>query len=634
MDFTIFLNFIENIAMFTVLILFFIIITNKLAINQVVKNIIFGIFFSMIAIFSMHLSIIFTDGVMYDARFIITAFSGFLGGPISGIITIIASSLFRMYLGGVGAISGIIGIILSGIFGIILYLFKNETKRDLSYFAFYGVLLSIICVSIFFMIPLPKEQMKELSLQILSTIPITTIFATIVIGTVVEHENNLNRIIIKIHNEKEQSEFLAYNDKLTSLPNRASVLSSINNLIIKKISFHIAFIDLDNFKDINDTHGHSIGDEVLVLFSSQLTISLAGKNGYCGRIGGDEFVLVLIGHSKKECATFFKSLSNTLRKPFNLSSITTRINASIGIAKYPKDAKDISTLLKCADIVMYQAKKTYGTSYKFYEKDMYEKFERKVKIEKYLRTCDIESEFFIHLQPYFVAGNLIPVGFESLLRWNHPILGDVSPAEFIPIAESIGFFVKLGKYVIDRSCYSINKLQLAHDRKYSISINTSSCELLSKGYVEFLINTIRKYNLNNTQVELEISERIIAQKSDVILEKLEMLQHEKIMISLDDFGIGLSAIQILRELSFDTVKIGRSFVYLAQNNQIDKQILSGLISTLNIFDSKIVAKGIENEEQYENITNNNIDYIQGYYTGYPEDLTSLINKYNSLDKKL
>ncbi len=634
MNFTIFLDFIENIAMFTVLILFIIIISNKLSIKQPIKNIVFGIFFSILAIFSMHLSIIFTDGVIYDARFIITSFSGFLGGPISGVITIIASSLFRASLGGVGATAGIIGIVLSGAFGIFLNQFKNDTKRDLTYFSIYGILLSIICVSIFFMVPLPKDQMKQLTLQVLSTIPITTIFATIVIGMVIEHENNLRHIIKRIHSEKEQSEFLAYNDKLTGLPNRASVLTNIKKLISEKTSFHIAFMDLDNFKVINDTHGHSIGDEVLVTFANQLTISLTGKNGYCGRIGGDEFVLILIGHTRVECNTFFKTFIKTLQKTFILSKITTRINASIGIAKYPEDAKDISTILKCADIVMYQAKKTYGSSYRFYENEMYENFERKVKIEEYLRTSDFESEFFIHLQPYFVTGNLIPIGFEALLRWKHPILGNVSPSEFIPIAESIGSFASLGRHVIEKSCYSINKLQIAHNRKYNISINTSSCELLSKGYVEFLVDTIRKYNLQNSQVELDISERTITQKNDLIIKKLSMLQHEKFMISLDDFGIGLSALQILKELSFDTVKIGRSFVHLAQDNQIDKQILSGIISTINIFDSKIVAKGIENKEQYENISHNNIDYVQGYYTGYPEDLPSLIIKYNPLNEDL
>ncbi|MCK5812195.1 MAG: EAL domain-containing protein [Clostridiales bacterium] len=634
MDFTIFLEFIENISMFTMLILFVIIISNKLSIKQSIKNVIFGIFFSMIAIFSMHLSNVFTDEVMYDARYIIISFSGFLGGPISGIITIITSSLFTMYLGGVGVLANIIGIILSGAFGIFLSFFKSETKRDFLYFSFYGVLLSIICVSIFFIIPLPKEDIKTLTLQVLSTIPITTIFATIIIGTVMEHENNLRRVIKKIHIEKEQNEFLAYNDKLTGLPNRASVLKNISNLISKKVSFHIAFIDLDGFKLINDTHGHLIGDEILIAFANQLSLGITGKNAYCGRIGGDEFVLVLIGHSAKECDEFFTSFIKILKKTYKLSKITTKINASIGIAKYPEDAKDMSTILKCADIVMYQSKKTYGTNYMYYEKDMYINFERKVKIEEYLKTSDIESEFSIHLQPYFIAKNPIPVGFEAFLRWKHPILGYIPPSEFIPIAESIGYFENLGRYVIDRACYSINKLQLAHNREYSISINTSSCELLSIGYVEFLIDTIRKYNLKNSQVELEISESIISQKSDVVIEKLEMLQHEKIMISLDNFGIELSAIQILRELSFDTVKIGRSFVYLAQNSQIDKQILSGILSTINIFDSKIVAKGIENEEQYKNITHNDVDYIQGYYTGYPEDLSSLINKYRSLDKEL
>ncbi|MBN2851527.1 MAG: EAL domain-containing protein, partial [Clostridia bacterium] len=605
---------------------FLLILLGNINLSQRARNIFIGIFFSLLIFISVSLFTGF-DSMLFDSRFWLVSFAGFLGGPIGGGIAILIASVCSFFIGNYLAVPMIGGIILSGVIGIYLYSMKNKVTPKILFFAVYGIILSIIGSLVYFVISMVDPNAGFTIISVISVFPITTIVATVILGTILDHEISLDSKLSKISSEKTRNEELAFNDKLTNIPNRNAVIEKLKKLLNDKAPFFIAFMDLDNFKLINDTHGHAIGDEVLIAFSSMLKKQIEGRNAFCGRLGGDEFVIVLIAHTKPDCIDFFEAFVEDLTIPFQLEKLKALVNASVGIASYPEDASDLSSILKRADIVMYESKKSYGSNYTFYEKEMFYPFERKLKIEDRLRIADIESEFFIHLQPQISVSDSIPTGFEALLRWNNPALGHISPNEFIPIAESVGYISNLGKHVIDRACFSLNKLQEKHQREYKISINTSMYELSESGYIEFLMNTLKKYKIKPELFELEITERIMLEMDALIYDKINMLQKLGIKIALDDFGIGLSSIQLLKKVKFDTVKIDKEFVQILDKSDEDKKILAVIVDMLSVFKVNIIAEGVETTEQFNNIFKNKIKTVQGYYTGKPEDLYTLLERF-------
>jgi len=627
MNFTPLINFLENIALFTILSLFVIIFLNKLSLKPYITSIIYGIFFAIISFMAMFFSTEFSKGIIFDARFILTAFSGFLGGPISGIITIIFVSFMRLHIGGTGTLAGITAIILSGILGIYYNKKKKVSSPSVFYFAIFGFFISIATIAPVILNPVSAALKLKIFINLLSIVPFSTIISSCIIGFSIAHEAKLNEVLKKVNMEKQHSDHLAFHDKLTSLPNRAYIMSKLKLLITSNIPFYISFLDLDNFKLVNDKHGHDIGDEVLISFSNLISSHLEGINSFYGRLGGDEFVIILLAHTKSECEQVFSQLKTKLEIPFQLSSMQTRINVSIGISSFPNDTTTLVNLLKYADIVMYECKKDFGTVYKFYQKDMFIQFERKLDIENSLRNADISDEFFIHFQPLISTTSNSPIGFEALLRWDNPLLGSISPYEFIPIAEDIGYITILGQFVIEQSMMAIKKLEIAHNKKYSIAINTSSYELSNIDYSKYLIGMLEKYDINPTQIEVEITERIILEMNNTISKNIEDLKSVGIRFALDDFGTGLSSVQSLKHLAFDIVKIDKEFIQIENQNILDKNLLNIIIDLLKIFDVKIVAEGVETKLQYDNIVNKGITIIQGYYTGRPESLDTIIKKY-------
>jgi len=633
MNFTAFLDFLENIALFTLLSLFIVILLGKLSLKPLLKNILFGLYFSAISIFAMFSATELSEGIIFDSRFLLAAFSGYIGGPLSGLITIVITSIVRLNIGGIGAIAGCIGIVSSGLLGILYYLYiKTKIKnKNLLYFALFGLLISIATLLIFLLIPISLEKKAYIFTELIYIIPLATIVASCVIGITIEHEAKLNLLLTTIKTEKQQSDYLAFHDKLTSIANRAAIMSTTNNLIKKKKSFYMALLDLDNFKMINDTHGHNIGDEILVAFADRIKVYLEPYNSFCGRLGGDEFIILLIGYNKSECENIFKSLKDNLDEPFILSTMTTRINASIGISHFPNDTQILMELLKYSDIVLYESKKNYGTNFMFYENPMFLKFERKLLIENSLRSSNIEKEFFVVLQPIvYIDSNIshgYKVGFEILLRWNSPILGTISPYEFIPIAESIGYISNLGKFVINQSFDALSKLIKTHNKEYFISINTSSYELSNVSYVDFFIKTLEQYDISCSSIVIEITERVILKMNDIILKNIKSLKEKGVKLALDDFGTGLSSIQSLKHLPFDYVKIDKEFIQISTSNNNDNDLIHVIIDLLNIFNVDIIAEGVESKDEYNQILSNNIKLVQGYYTGRPADLDFLLSSH-------
>lgn len=625
MDYNTFLKFFENISMFTLLTLIIVVFLMKLKIKENYKKILFGLYFTIVSIGAMVVPIEVSKGIIFDARFLLTAFSGYIGGPISGGITILLVSLYRIKIGGMGTLPGLIGIVSSGVIGVLSYQFTKKTKKNVRYFIIFGTFTAIATIGPFVLNPLPRDIWWAIALKLIYTIPFTTVVASCVIGLTIEHEVHLNKLLNIIKKEKEVSDHLAYYDKLTKAPNRNSVISRMNQLMSDNIPFYITFIDLDNFKSVNDTHGHDVGDEILIAFAAVLEKFVNEGNSFYGRVGGDEFVIGFINHTKDECNDVLKKLVDAIDNPFILSKISTRMYASMGVAMFPNDANTLSDLFKLADIVMYECKSFFGTIYKFYENRMFEAFERQLKIEEYLRKANIEKEFSICLQPQMCIDCNEPSGFEALLRWKNPVLGNISPYEFIPIAESVGYISNLGKFVIERACDSINQLNKAHNKKYSITINTSSYELSNPHYTKYLQSIINKYDLDYKFVEVEITERIIIEMNEVMHENIRQLSDLGIRIALDDFGTGLSSIQSLKKLAFSTVKIDKEFIQ--NTSSFDKQLLSSMIAMLKVFNVDIIAEGVETKAQYTNIVNNNINIIQGYYTGKPMDLKLALTKY-------
>jgi diguanylate cyclase (GGDEF)-like protein/PAS domain S-box-containing protein len=429
--------------------------------------------------------------------------------------------------------------------------------------------------------------------------------------------------ITDISNRKiveERIKFMAYYDSLTKLPNRTLFLNKLNeqleSLSDSNIKGAVFFIDLDNFKNINDTLGHDYGDKLLIHLAKEFESLIDEKDTIC-RLGGDEFILLHPYDKESRVEYYARRLLDLFKEPFKIDERQIYSTASIGIALYPKDGIDTNTILKNADSAMYKAKELGKNRYMLFDPEMYLKLERKICIERILRTAIENNELSINYQPQYNAQNNEIFGFEALVRLNSKELGFISPLEFIPIAEECGFITKLGKWVLSESCkQSVAWLNAGYKFK-SMSINISSVDLQQAGFLENVKNILEETSINPNIVELEITETVLMQSLDASIEILKKLMNMGIRIALDDFGTGYSSLSYLRKIPISTLKIDKSFIDNITSNKKEEAIINNIIQMAHSMDLKIVAEGVEVEEQLSILKERKCDYIQGYYFSKP-----------------
>ncbi|MBW2723104.1 MAG: EAL domain-containing protein [Deltaproteobacteria bacterium] len=426
---------------------------------------------------------------------------------------------------------------------------------------------------------------------------------------------------------------LAQFDALTGLPNRRTFKDRAEQALLharqKDTIFAICFIDLDKFKRVNDTLGHSVGDELLCEVTKRLSgivrlsdsVSRAGADdNHMGvaRLGGDEFTLLLTEISNALVADrVARRLLEGLRAPFQVAGHELHITASLGIAIYPFDGTDIEAILQKADTAMYCAKELGRDRYKFFSASMNNESARKLELEERLRGAIAREELSIHYQPVRDARTGQVVAAEALARWDDADLGSVSPEEFIPIAEDAGLIDSIGEWVLRTACAQSRTWQVAGFLPIRMAVNLSGRQVRKSGFVEIVAQILQDTGLSAAHLELEITESTIMQEDELIDAAFEGLNDMGIGLALDDFGTGYSSLTYLRRFPITRVKVDRSFVEGIPGNSGNLAVTGAIISMAHHLMMSVVGEGVETEEQAQSLRELECEELQGFLFSPP-----------------
>ncbi|MEO8360818.1 MAG: EAL domain-containing protein [Vicinamibacteria bacterium] len=426
-------------------------------------------------------------------------------------------------------------------------------------------------------------------------------------------------------------EYLAYHDGLTTLPNR-SLFSKLLGQSIQVAhrygrSLAVLFLDLDRFKQINDTLGHEAGDQLLKEVAERLTACLRGSDTVA-RLGGDEFVVLLPEiQDEKYIAAVAQKILAACARPFLLVGQDFRVTASIGICTYPQDGLDEQTLTKNADIAMYKAKEEGKNNFQFYSARLNATSLERLALESALRRALERSEFQLHYQTKREIRTGRITGLEALLRWQHPDLGMVAPMKFIPMAEETGLIVPIGKWVLKTACLQNMAWQKQGLPSLSIAINLTSRQFSDEHLLIDLDDILRQTGMDPRYLELEIGESLLMRDVESTLRILSGLKSMGIRIAIDDFGAGYSSLSTLRQFPLDSIKIDRSFIRDATSVAEDKDLTQAIIAMGRTLSLTVVAQGVETKEQADFLRLNACDEVQGFYLNKPlpaDEIASLL----------
>ncbi|NTV49124.1 MAG: EAL domain-containing protein [Geobacteraceae bacterium] len=413
---------------------------------------------------------------------------------------------------------------------------------------------------------------------------------------------------------------LAFYDTLTGLPNRTLLYERLDFALIQadrnKHLVGVMFIDLDRFKGINDTLGHSHGDQLLRVVSERLMNSVR-KSDVVARLGGDEFVIIFDLVHEETITTIAQKILRKLAEPVLLGAQEVVNTCSIGIALYPMDGNNADTLLKNADIAMYQAKQKGRDSYQFFSANMNIKIIERLILESGMRRALELGEFFLNYQPQIDLESGMVIGFEALLRWNHPEQGLIPPSVFIPVAEESGLIIPLGELVLRMACGQNKAWQEAGFPPVKMGVNLSVRQFQQQNLLTNIEEILQETGLDPHYLELEITESCIMDNADENIKILRTLKDLGIHLSIDDFGTGYSSLSYLKILPIDRIKIDQGFVRDVITDPDDAAIAQAIIGMGHSMKLKVIAEGVETKEQLDFLCHHKCDEVQGYYFAKP-----------------
>ena len=427
-----------------------------------------------------------------------------------------------------------------------------------------------------------------------------------------------DRIAAVSHAER-RIRHLAYNDTLTELPNRMQFMDMLNQTIDrardKGQTFALLFLDLNRFKNVNDTLGHDAGDRLLIAAGRRISHSVRAGDSVA-RFGGDEFTVLLEDITSVTAGSVAsQKICLALAKPFEIDGHDIYVSASIGISVYPADGMDGNTLLKHADSAMYLAKKN-NSGHEFYESGMGTMVSEHVKLEGGLRRAEERNELLVYYQPKEVLATGALFGMEALLRWKHPEFGMVSPARFIPLAEETGLIVSIGVWVLRAACTQA-KTWADAGMPLVVAVNLSGVQLRQRNFIDSVRAVLAETGLNPAHLELEITESVLMEQAKETMSTLHQLKEIGVQLAIDDFGTGYSSLSYLKRFPVDILKIDQSFVRDVTSDPDDAALVAGIIALAHSLRLKVVAEGVETLEQRDFLIGCNCDSIQGYLLSQP-----------------
>lgn len=441
-----------------------------------------------------------------------------------------------------------------------------------------------------------------------------------------------------------RNEKLTHFDALTNLPNRQYFWQHLERKIQQNRPFYLLYIDIKQFKRINEIHGHLVGDQVIKELSKRLN-AVTDKDDMIAKIGGTEFAVIMeLDHlhtqistqDQIQCVKFAEELISTSRLPFYLSSgLKCEIGLNVGAVAFPKDTNSAEELMKYADLAVYSAKKKAVSSIEFYSKELVEASRKRIEMEDALRSAIENHEFELYLQPMLdlVSGKIIKA--EALIRWNNPNGELISPDEFIPLAEQTGLIIPIGKWVIKEACAILQRLS-AKGEEIKLSINLSPRQVSDRHLFDFIKDSVRKAQVNPQYLELELTEGVLIESYDKVQYLLDEVRKLGMSVSIDDFGTGYSSLAYLQKLPIDRLKIDRSFVTeLNENSQYgDGAIILAVIAMAHSLKLEVIAEGVETLLQKDFLIQNNCNIAQGFLFSRPvpyDDFCQLLERQNKVN---
>ncbi|MBN2865005.1 MAG: EAL domain-containing protein [Thiotrichales bacterium] len=439
--------------------------------------------------------------------------------------------------------------------------------------------------------------------------------------------------ITELKTALQKIEEIALHDALTGLPNRRLFNETLQQCIMRhersNSPFSILFLDLDQFKTINDTLGHQAGDELLVQATQRIQKAIRNTD-FMARMGGDEFIILLDNEGTREqIMSVCNKIVAEFDAPFKIQEHSIHIKVSIGIVVYPTDATESDDLLKMADLAMYQAKKMLHKSFHFYHQELLASFAKAQELEEALKKALTQHEFELYYQPQASASELTLTGMEALIRWNHPEKGLVPPMEFIPFLETSGLIVDVGAWVLEACVDQIHTWLAEGYDCPRIAINVCVLQFLDDDFVTKVKNTLDNKEVDAQYLAIEITESIFIENKPKLLEQLKQLQVFGVQIHMDDFGTGYSSLSMIKDIPFDTIKIDQSFVKDLLSNQRERIMVSSIINTIHAYGKTVLVEGVELESQRRILAEEGCDDIQGYLFSRPLQAQDVANQYLS-----
>ena len=418
-----------------------------------------------------------------------------------------------------------------------------------------------------------------------------------------------------------QMTYASQHDLVTNLPNRLLLMDRIVQSIAlarrQRKSIAVIFLDLDRFKYINDSLGHTIGDKVLKCVSSRLVAGVRASDTI-SRQGGDEFVILLSEIAFPEVAAVIaRKILSLVNQPQSIEGHDVHVNASIGISIYPEDGEDAETLIKNADMAMYHAKEDGRNNFKFFKPEMNQKAVERQTVESDLRRALQRNEFLLYYQPQVQLDSGEITGVEALIRWQHPTRGIMLPAQFVPVAEDCGLIIQIGRWVLREACEQARLWQEAGLPLIRISVNVSPTEFRDQGFLEGIRTTLAETGMDAHFLELELTEGVLMENAEVSVSILQSLKMLKVQLAVDDFGTGYSSFSYLRQFPIDLLKIDQSFVKQIVSNSTDSTIVSAIIRMGKSLGHTVLAEGIETPAQRDYLLAQSCAEGQGYLFGRP-----------------
>ncbi len=423
-------------------------------------------------------------------------------------------------------------------------------------------------------------------------------------------------VALATHQHEQRLVYLAHYDGLTGLPNREFFEERLQHELSRSRrgsqQLAVLFVDLDRFKDINDTQGHEVGDEVLIEVAQRLK-SKVRDSDIVARLGGDEFVVVQTGlHSARSAGTLAELLVDELAQPFQTRGQENFVGASVGIAMFPDDGDTVQVLLKQADIAMYRAKASGRSCVVFFEESMNTELHQRNRLQQELRQAIARNQLSVHYQPRVRLSDGKVVGAEALLRWWHPELGQVSPAQFIPLAEEVGLIDEIGPWVLRQVCQQLQQWTQAGFDVGTVAVNASGRQFRNDDLVKQVRGLLSDFQLSSLQLEIEVTESILIDDVQRVVELLAQFKRLGVCVALDDFGTGYSSMTYLRRLPIDVLKIDQSFVRELCKDDSARSIVQAIIALAHALGKTLVAEGVETPEQAQALHAMGCEEAQGF----------------------